>query len=708
MTPVPTPEMSEDSSGNYQMPHSPLPDGKLDTTAVDVEKGLVGGTTTTRDGKYLRWARITKEVEIKEGNSGLIRGSIATSTPESTEELKKKGTVTVKKTILNGVSGSAAPGEVLALMGPSGSGKTSILDVLSGRSTYDSGMINLDGDNVTDKVMKKLKKKVAYVNQNDLFFGHLTVRDQLTYTAFLRLPSSLPKAQKVAEVDRIIKQLRLEKCADTPIYMVSGGERKRVNIGSELLTDPAIILLDEPTSGLDSTSAVALMRILESLAREEGKTIITSIHQPSSAVFFGFDKLMLLADGNVVYFGTPKDSLEHVKKLGLECPAGYNAADHHMDLLVVDSAIDEDDFIDNATEQINGDAPGLVRRLRGVEGTRQSMGGTTTKQKLINSWDQEAAAIQVEEEVKSQFGPSGRRLTRQQNVIMTEKSFNTTWWTQYTVLVHRSMKNSRSAIFTRLNLIKAGAIGLMVGLLWFQMPYTESTVFDRSSYYFFTMTFWVFDSMFTAYMAFPLERSIIFKERSSGAYRLSAYFMAKTTSEAPARLTLPAVYMLVSYWMSGVNNDFGIFIASTLCCLLSVLAGESIGLLLGAAVLDVEKGMVVMTVSALGLMAVGGFFVRQVPFWILWLGYLSPFKYSYNASVQLVFNRPVPCDGSGILSACGNTASGAASVQEVLEFLGVKFSTGFNVGMLLVLFVCVRLLAFLALKHKKSGERGAN
>ena len=166
--------------------------------------------------------------------------------------------------------------------------------------------------------------------------------------------------------------------------MVSGGERKRVNIGSELLTDPAIILLDEPTSGLDSTSAVALMRILDSLAREEGKTIITSIHQPSSAVFFGFDKLMLLADGNVVYFGTPKDSLEHVKKLGLECPAGYNAADHHMDLLVVDSAIDENSeqetFIDNdITRQNEGDASGLVHRRRGENGRRQSVGGTTTK-----------------------------------------------------------------------------------------------------------------------------------------------------------------------------------------------------------------------------------------------------------------------------------------------------------------------------------------
>ena len=96
--------------------------------------------------------------------------------------------------------------------------------------------------------------------------------------------------------------------------------------------------------------------------------------------------------------------------------------------------------------------------------------------------------------------------------------------------------------------------------------------------------------MFTAYLAFPQERAIIFKERSSGSYHLSAYFFAKTTSEAPARLALPSIYMVISYWMSGVNNNFGVFIASTVCSLLSVLAGESIGLFCGAAVLDMEKG----------------------------------------------------------------------------------------------------------------------
>lgn len=675
-------------------------------------------TRVSKGGKHLRWTRITKEVEVKETSKGLLKGSIgggaggAASPDEGSTQMK---------TILDGVSGHAAPGQVMALMGPSGSGKTSILDVLSGRSAYASGKIHLEDELVTDRVMKKLKKQIAYVKQSDLFFGHLTVRDQFTYTAMLRLPSNWPKSRKISEVDRIIQQLHLTKCADTPIFMVSGGEKKRVNIGTELLTDPSIILLDEPTSGLDSTSAVALMRILYSLAHDGGKTIITSIHQPSSAVFFAFDKIMLLADGNVVYFGTPQESLDHCAGLGLDCPSGYNAADHWMDLLVIDSANvatsdngSDDEFVEN---------DGTNKIQAAVAVPPPAAGGT--KQKLIKAWDAECFATKIESEVPEQVmldnstnhvGMSMRSLhrrrsstkvmQRQQSIIDTEKSFNTTWWMQYRVLMHRSMKNSRSAIFTPLNLIKAGAIGLMCGLLWFQMPYTESEVYDRSSYIFFTMTFWVFDAMFTAYMAFPMERSIIFKERASGAYHLSAYFLAKTTSEAPARIALPAIYMIISYWLTGINNDFGVFVGSTFCSLMSVLAGESIGLFLGAAILDMEQGMVIMTVVSLGLMVIGGFFVRNIPAWLQWLGYISPFKYSYNSSIQLVINKPVPCDGSGYLPACqGRGVDGHASVQEVLDFLGVEGTVMFNVGMLFVLFAVIRIMAFYALKHKKAEER---
>lgn len=271
-----------------------------------------------REGFTMRWSRIRKTVEVKEAQVGLIRGSIS-STKFDSAEMKKGG---VEKVILNDVSGAAYPGEVLALMGPSGSGKTSLLNSLSGRSAFDSGVITINGKAMTGQSMKRLMSKIAYVKQNDIFFGHLTVRDQLTYTALLRLPADLPKAQKHEEVDRIIKLLRLSKVADSPIMLLSGGEKKRVNIGTELLTDPAIIMLDEPTSGLDSTSAVSLIRLLHNLADHHNKTVITSIHQPSSAVFRSFDRLLMLADGNVVYFGTPVDSLSYLRQHDLACPDG--------------------------------------------------------------------------------------------------------------------------------------------------------------------------------------------------------------------------------------------------------------------------------------------------------------------------------------------------------------------------------------------------
>lgn len=207
-------------------------------------------------------------------------------------------------------------------------------------------------------------------------------------------------------------------------------------------------------------------------------------------------------------------------------------------------------------------------------------------------------------------------------------------------------------------------------------------------------------------MAFPMERDIIFKERASGTYHLSAYFLAKTLSEAPTRLTLPLVYMVFSYWLAGLNNSFAIFLGSTGCTLLSVLTGESIGLLVGASILDFEKGMVVMTVVSLGLMAVGGFFVENIPPFVEWIKYLSPFKYAFDASQQLTFDRAVPCDGSGALeSYCFGNAEGYATVQEVNEYLDIQGSILFNVTMLFVISVICRLGAFYSLKSKKGGER---
>ena len=603
-----------------------------------------------------------------------------------------------------------------------GSGKTSLLNILSGRSSYDTGTISINGKPLTSQSRKKLMSKIAYVKQSDVFFDHLTVKDQLVYTALLRLPSKVSREEKFVEVDKVISLLRLNKVAGSPIMLCSGGEKKRINIATELLTDPEVLLLDEPTSGLDSTSAVALIKLLQKLCRSEKKTVITSIHQPSSAVFRSFDKLLMLAEGNVVFFGTPVSSLSYLSDLGLKIPVGYNAADHWMDLLVSDNFVEDAVFgiSDNDSENSKAamqttppvfnepteeDEDKPQASSQAIHHRRKSSTADEGKPRglLIDSWDNEALAreqdMHVEESWSKEVPKNGR-------LLESMSKYNTDWLSQYLVLTHRSMKNSRSAIFTPINFIESAAIGFVTGLLFFQLGNTEGSVPYASSFLFFTMTYWVFSAMFNALMAFPSERDVILKERASGSYRLSAYFLAKTTSEAPTRLILPLIYTIIAFWMSGVNGKFTVFLGVTGCSLLSVLSGEAVGLLVGASIYDLQKALAVMTVFALGLMLLGGFYVENVPAFVSWARYLSPFKFAFDAAQQLVFDENVPCDGSGVLQdICGDSDTGYATPDQVKAFLRVDGSLAFNVGMLLVLSTVPRYVAYLALRSKKSGDR---
>jgi len=462
------------------------------------------------------------------------------------------------------------------------------------------------------------------------------------------------------------------------------------------------------------------------LARDQQKTILTSIHQPSSSIFMSFTKLLLLSEGNVVYFGPPRESLEYLAspRIQLPCPPGYNAADHWMDLLVIDTAVEEErmEQVMAAEQKSNGVGGGGVRQRNGGEGwngtTTNGTARTTTTNShhlklsprllLQQAWDNEAVAEQLDLALTSP--PDDASITMDTPSWLggaAASKYPTTWWQQFGILIHRALKNSHSAIFTWLNMTKSLAIGVVTGLLWFRTQYTESRVQDIRSYYFFTMTFWVFDSMFNSLMSFPAEREVILKERASGSYRLSAYFMAKVTSDAPVRVILPLLYMIVSYWMAGFDYRFSIFIGSCACTLLSVVAGEAIGLCIGAAIYDLQKAMTFMTVFALALMLLGGFFVGQVPIWIAWAKYLSPFKYAFDSSLQIVFDRPVPCDGSNLYpTVCtGNGTTGYIPARTVLDSFRVQGSIGFNIGLLVVICLVPRYFAYVALRMKKGGER---
>ncbi|KAK5253361.1 hypothetical protein LTR40_011136, partial [Exophiala xenobiotica] len=252
-----------------------------------------------------------------------------------------KGKLT--KRIFHPISTIFEPGVLNVILGPSGSGKSSCLNAMARRlynSTttkyYSSGQMFLNNATATDDVITSI---CSYVPQDDSgLLSSLTVRETLHFAARLRLPSFMTHEQKTQRAERVLLQLGLKDCANTLIGNdlvkgISGGEKRRVSIGIQILTDPRVLLLDEPTSGLDAFTAFSIIEVLKGLA-DEGRTIIFSIHQPRSDMFKQFGGVLLLAKGgDVVYAGKVVDMLPHFAQLGHSCPESANPADFALDLV---------------------------------------------------------------------------------------------------------------------------------------------------------------------------------------------------------------------------------------------------------------------------------------------------------------------------------------------------------------------------------------
>lgn len=211
------------------------------------------------------------------------------------------------KPALNHIRFQLKEGEIMAIMGPSGSGKTTLLKTLLGEVLPEKSAILLNGVDLSSR-QQYYQSRISYVPQDDLLFANLTVYDNLYYCSRLRLSGSCPGALLDYKISHILSQVGLyEKrhmvVGDALNKKLSGGERKRLNIALELVTDPQIIIMDEPTSGLSSKDSEKLMQFMLAL-KSQGKIIISTIHQPNPELFSHFDKLLFLDYGGTqVYFG---------------------------------------------------------------------------------------------------------------------------------------------------------------------------------------------------------------------------------------------------------------------------------------------------------------------------------------------------------------------------------------------------------------------
>jgi len=245
----------------------------------------------------------------------------------------------INKTILSDVTGRIRPGRVTAIMGPSGAGKTTFLSVLMGRVSRTGGTLKINGE--LDE-MYRYKKIVGFVPQEDTMMRELTVRENILFSARVRLPRHGWSDKDIQDhVDAVIDVLGLTECADTLSDNVSGGQRKRTNIGMELAMAPAAIFLDEPTSGLDSTAALEVCRTLKSIA-DLGLTVVAVIHQPRFEIFETFDDLLLLAPGGMtVYMGPQRGVLPYFGDMGFTFAPGHNPADDLLDFVAGKGSVEQ-------------------------------------------------------------------------------------------------------------------------------------------------------------------------------------------------------------------------------------------------------------------------------------------------------------------------------------------------------------------------------
>jgi ATP-binding cassette subfamily G (WHITE) protein 2 (SNQ2) len=284
-----------------------------------------------KEGYYLTFDNVSYAVECENTNTALGNSDA------TVKDILQSKKCTLR--ILQNVSGRIEPGEMCSLMGSSGAGKSTLLDILADRKTIGTitGNIYINGQHRTPKFMQS---STAYVTQDLSFLFYLTVRETLEFAAEFRMSEHDSKQLKEQRVHDLLHTLRLSHIADSIVGdegfgggRISGGERRRLSIGVEIINLPKLIFLDEPTTGLDSASANEVISAVRILANQQ-RTVICTIHQPSQKCFMMFDKVLLLGKGQMLYFGMVSQMKQYFHTCIYEFyyKPGRNVADYMMDI----------------------------------------------------------------------------------------------------------------------------------------------------------------------------------------------------------------------------------------------------------------------------------------------------------------------------------------------------------------------------------------
>ncbi|XP_047530196.1 ATP-binding cassette subfamily G member 4 [Vanessa atalanta] len=511
------------------------------------------------------------------------------------------------KQILHGVNGRLRPKQLIAIMGPSGAGKSTLLDVLSGyRTTGVGGAIFING---RGRIMKKFKKMSCYIQQDDRLQGLLTVGENMTIAADLKLPTKMDKYEKGEVIEDILTNLGLYEHMNTRGAQLSGGQRKRLSIALELINNPLVMFLDEPTTGLDSSSCSQVVQLCQSLAHQ-GRTIVCTVHQPSATLFALFDQVYVLSAGNCLYQGTTTNLVPYLEEAGIPCPIYHNPADYIIELACGEYGEDK--------------IPVLITKAENGKALQ---------------WFNNPETIPTMELLRKQYPLS---VMRDQDTTTGEEE--TPQSNQRSVLIRRGfLKAKRDPTMTHLRLMVNVVVGIMLGALFINAGNEGSRVLENYNLLFAILMHHMMSPMMLTILTFPSEMSILLKEHFNRWYSLGSYYISITIVDLPISIVSCAIFSVIVYLMSSQPLDIARFAMFFAISVYTVLVAQSFGLMVGA-VFNVVNGTFLGPTLSVPMMMFAGFGVtlRDLPPYLAWGSYVSYLRYGLEGYIGAIYGLDRP------------------------------------------------------------------
>jgi len=555
-----------------------------------------------------------------------------------------------QKRILQGLAGSAVPGDLIALMGPSGSGKTSLLNALADRLPITKGA-NFQGEVMVNGIQRQqlpcpFADLSAYVEQDDALFALSTVQETLDFSAKLRLPSSTPASERDARIDDVLRQLGLFSVRHTNVggnsfngalRGISGGERKRLSIAIELLHRPKCIFLDEPTTGLDSYQALNVMENMSSLAKA-GHTVLVSIHQPRSSIFAMMTSVFLLSRGQAVYVGPTDGAVDYLGSLGYMLPPKFNPADFLVDIVSIDQRDDTE------LQKTEARLTSLIEKWA----ARTAVDG------------KQAIAMDSEAQKMGVLNARAERPAGQHALVVP-----------FLLLIQRGWREQMRDIFAIIFKVFFSAFfAVIFGLVYFQLAADQNSIQDRTGILFFLTMNQAFGAVISTSQVIPRQLCVVQRERASRLYAIFPFYISNLIVTLPIEAIPQIANNVLVYYMAGLEGSFFVFFA---VLLMENIVGISIGLALSASFKNVTMAPQVAPAVVILFLLFNGFMINEesVPAYFIWLKEVSFIRYAFKAVMVNEF------DGSSFTCSAADESCVRSGDQVLsrLKFDGDSVST---------------------------------